>query len=453
MDRRNFGWFVRGTLAALVFGLAVEAFRMGVDVSARPGVPTMGMLPQLYYSAGLFILGGMDLGTPLGGPALGRFLLWFAYFSAPIITTSTVVEGLRRVGYGAVERFGMHRHLVVAGLGRLGMGFVAANRQHNPRQMIVALDRDVNRAALTQARQHGRIHVLPGDIRLPNAFAHLALERASAVALLTNDDLLNLKVGFRLAMHYPRLRVVAHCSDLALERTLADAWGEAHRGRIHVFNSHRAAAQHLYHQHLREHFAGTQARDRVIIAGFGRFAQTILELLAQHPHEIDRISIAAPSASVGLRKFYVYVPAPEGLRVEPIDGELLDPETWDSIERGFADASAAPAVIVGSDDESVNYQSAILARRRWPDSVIYVRCQNESSFAEELAARHGFILLSVDALTVQALSEAQEAWFSRLEGTSAVASVRGAFAVAGRGATHPGLSDPKLSEGASTWRF
>jgi voltage-gated potassium channel Kch len=406
---------------------------MGVGVSARDNLPNLGLFAQVYYSAGLFVLGGMDLGTPIGGPRLARSLLWVAFFLAPVITTSTVVEGLRRVGYGAVELFGMRQHVIVAGLGNLGMSFVAAARRRDPRCLIVAIDRDVNRAAVTQARRHARVHFLPGDIQLPGAFSHLALERTRAVALLTDNDLLNLKIAFQLAQRHPRLRIVAHCSDLALERSLADAWGETGRGRIHVFNSHRAAAQHLYERHLHAHFAETPAKDTVVLAGFGRFAQTILEFLGQESSaEIERILIAAPAATLGLRKFHSQVHAFAALETKPLDGDLTDPDTWQAIERELGVSTAPqepPTVLLASEDESVNWQSALLARRRWPQSRIFVRCQDESSFAEEVARQHRFTVLPVDALLREALYTAHATWLG-------AAQPQGAAPMSSRGGSY-----------------
>ena len=60
---------------------------LGVEVSERD-LTGEGLLGRLYYVLGLFVLGGLDLGTPMGGPAFGRVLLWFAYFGAPLITAS-----------------------------------------------------------------------------------------------------------------------------------------------------------------------------------------------------------------------------------------------------------------------------------------------------------------------------------------------------------------------------
>ena len=47
-----------------------------------------GILTRAYYTLGLFFLGGLDLGTPVGGPEAARTVLWLAYFAAPLITGS-----------------------------------------------------------------------------------------------------------------------------------------------------------------------------------------------------------------------------------------------------------------------------------------------------------------------------------------------------------------------------
>ncbi|HWO10991.1 MAG TPA: hypothetical protein VNN80_15960, partial [Polyangiaceae bacterium] len=256
---------------------------------------------------------------------------------------------------------------------------------------------------------------------------------------------------FRLANRYPHLSVVAHCSDLALERSLADAWGDT-RERIVVFNSHRTAAQQLYYRYLHDRFFGTAGKDTVILAGFGRFGQTLLEFLAQRStDEVERILIAAPAANLGLRKFHIHIHVQATCisAIRAFDSELTDPRTWDLLEEEFGGVDdAALSVIVGSDDESANVQSAILARRRWPDSHIFVRCQNESSFADELAKRHRFILLSVDELVLEALYAAQTKWLEKKE-LRGVESVRQTLGKLRRSGEAARVGIPSAERGAS----
>jgi hypothetical protein len=67
-----------------------------VFVSDRPEVLGAGILTHLYYSLGLFVLGGLDLGVPIDGPNGARIALWLAYFLAPLVTTGVLVQRASR---------------------------------------------------------------------------------------------------------------------------------------------------------------------------------------------------------------------------------------------------------------------------------------------------------------------------------------------------------------------
>lgn len=87
---RNWRW-----LLAIVFLLCgFVGFMSGVGATERD-LDNANPFTLLYYSMGLFILGGMDLGVPVGGPLWGRTLTWIAYFGAPLLTTSALVEWLQ----------------------------------------------------------------------------------------------------------------------------------------------------------------------------------------------------------------------------------------------------------------------------------------------------------------------------------------------------------------------
>ena len=76
--RRAWVWLRwRALLLLIAFLCGFVAFQFGVDVTDRPGIPSTGLLTKVYYTVGLFVLGGLDLGTPVGGPEAARWLLWF----------------------------------------------------------------------------------------------------------------------------------------------------------------------------------------------------------------------------------------------------------------------------------------------------------------------------------------------------------------------------------------
>jgi Trk K+ transport system NAD-binding subunit len=399
-------------MVMVVLAMALWAFSSGVDVSDRPGLPDMGILTHLYYGVGLFVLGGMDLGTPTGGTLFARSVLWVAYFLAPAITTGAVIEGLLRViGSRWLERIGLRNHVVVVGMGRVGMSFVEALREREPTKIIVIVDRDLGRANIEQARRRFGARFLPGDIRLKGTLSQLSLQHADAIAFMTDDDLTNLEAGWAVAQTHPTLSVIAHVSDIAMNRAVhAAVEGDGSR-RIRVFNRHRLAARHLYDEHLRKIFAGSEPLDTVVLAGFGRFGQTILEFLEQQAaQEIAKVVVVDRAAGARMRTFRDQVKTSVSCHVELIDGDVSDPEVWDTVAQKLSELAIPPVIVLGCDDDRVNLRGAMYLRPRWPGAQLFVRCQHESAFTEELSRQHEFTVLAIDQVLEQALKFEQHVW-------------------------------------------
>ena len=91
----NLGW--RWVAVALIFVLGLVAFANGVALTERPDVNQAPALEQIYYILGLFVVGGLDLGMPVGGPLWANTMLWIAFFGAPLLTASALVEAVLRV--------------------------------------------------------------------------------------------------------------------------------------------------------------------------------------------------------------------------------------------------------------------------------------------------------------------------------------------------------------------
>jgi voltage-gated potassium channel Kch len=415
VTRSPLSWILRITAVVVVLGMALFAFEVGVDVSHRPGVAASGFLTHVYYATGLFFLGGMDLGTPHGGPLVARGLLWFAYFAAPAITTGAVIEGLLRViGSRWIDRVGLRNHVVVVGMGRVGMSFVEALREREPGRVIVVVDRELGQANIEQARRRFGARFVPGDIRLKGTLSQLSLERAYAIAFMTDDDLTNLEAGWAVAKRFPHLSVVAHVSDIAMNRAVRAAVEDEDGGRLRVFNRHRLAARHLYDEHLRRIFSGSEPLDTVVLAGFGRFGQTILEFLEQQAaSEIAKVVVVDKNGGARLRGFRDQVKSDAQCEVEIVDGDISDPRIWDEVGAVLGDLETAPVIVLGCDDDRVNLRAAMYLRPRWPDARLFVRCQHESAFTEELSDLHHFTVLAIDQVLEEALKLEQHAWLSK----------------------------------------
>ena len=276
----------RGATFVLIFVLGVTALSAGVEMGERPGVPTEPLPAKLYYTLGLFVFGGLDLGVPEGGPPWARLLLWFVYFAAPVITTSALVEGVLFVVRPGAWRLRWARsHVVVGGCGRLTLLYLEQLRRQRRRQPVVVVENQAENPHLQAMAEARRTAVLFGNIASEAVLRSLRLQRADRVALLTGDDYANLDAASRICRIRPELapRILVHVSDIQLLRVIEQ------RGilpEVAKFNSYRSAAEHLVEARLMPHFNLTEAADVVVLAGFGRFGQTVLDELQEKSREL-----------------------------------------------------------------------------------------------------------------------------------------------------------------------
>ncbi len=424
--------------------MAVWGFQRGVGVSDRPGLSGADLLTHVYYAAGLFVLGGLDLGTPVSGPQAARSLVWVAYFLAPMITTSAVIEGaLRLVGTGALDRLPLRRHVVIVGFGRLATTFVSALRAGDRRATIVALERDSNAATLREARRDWGLKTFWGDARSEGAFAGLQLQRARCIAMLTGDDLLNLEVAHRLAVAYPQLPVVAHVSDVALQRAALEV--ERPGGRVQIFNAHLLVGRFLYERYLHPYFQSTEPEDTLVLVGFGAFCQSVLELLSQRAEGlVGRVLVMDPEADASMRAFRDQVTLPSSFAIETLDADPSGGDTWRTAAAALGALQAPPVILVATADEGLNLRSALQARKAWRRAPVLVRCQNQSAFTEALAQARGFTALAVGPMLQAALFQAQTDWLGEARPSLGRHTSASAPPVdEGRGLRAPGPSEGK----------
>lgn len=404
---RSLAW--RGALLLAVFSAGVTAFELGVGVSDRPGLPEAGALAHIYYTLGLFVLGGMDLGVPVGGTAFARGLLWVSYFAAPAITGFAVIEAvLNAVG---PDRWLLRRargHIVVGGAGKMGLLYLRRLRELHPRKQVVLVDARADHPSTAAAREVYRAMVLHGDIHAELVLAALRLDHVDRVVLLTGDDFANLDAAARILARAPQLasRIVVHVSDLRFMRMMSDT-------RVardcHIFNSHQIAASHLVRTELMQWFAATDGRDIVVLAGFGRFGQTVLdELQRSCVDHFDQVIVIDCDADNQVAAFEQQVGFADGYRYEVVTGDLSDPRVWQQIEAPCRLAERSPAFVLGCGDDATNLRSALYVSQRYPKARVVARRFESSSFADEVARDAGFRTISVADLVTASMPNA---WF------------------------------------------
>lgn len=386
----------RGGLLLLAFLCGLSGLLLGAGVSDREGIPESGLLTKVYYALGLFVFGGMDLGMPRGGPPAARALLWTAYFVCPSITAAAVVEGavrLLRPERWALRR--LSRHVVIAGCGDLARTYIEELRRCDPRRVIVLVDVRADAELLAELRHDPRAHAVVGDITSRAVRDLVAVDRAARVLLLTGDDMVNVEAAHDITTMNPSLvgHVATHVANLALMRDLQAAGVPFAAG---LFNSHQVAACHVVDHVLLPAFERTAHVDEVVLAGFGRFGQSMLvELDARAADKLGRVLVIDRDATTNLRRFRDQVHLAGTYAVDAVDGDVNDPDVWtrglqDPGARSPSDVARRPVVVLGCDDEGANLHSALWLARTRPGGLLLVRTYRGSSLVAAMARHFGY---------------------------------------------------------------
>lgn len=379
---------LRAAALTLVFAAGYVGMSSGVSLSSRALVDA-GPLARAYYTLSLFVIGGVDLGTPVDGPPWGRALLWSAYFLAPLITIGAVAEAALRMLNPTRRRLRrLHDHVVIAGAGRLCLRFVRKLRAADAHIPVVVIERNPANPRIGELEEVYKAIVVIGDVGSEKILERVHVERARRVMLLTSDDFANLDAASRLLERLPRLRghIVAHVADLSFLRAVPP---EALDGGYECYNSLESAAVDLVKRRLLARFAETEHRDLVLLAGFGRFGQTVLHQLQEHAAEqFGTVLIIDLEARANAMSF-AESPGFGDYERHVIDGHLRQPDIWRSVDEIVHGDVGDPVIIVGTGDDGLNLHTALDLIRRYPGASITVRGFDESPFAEEVARKTG----------------------------------------------------------------
>ncbi|TIC81717.1 NAD-binding protein [Nocardioides sp. GY 10127] len=158
----------------------------------------------------------------IGLMALGAttVAIFFALVTNALVTRQIETTlGRRRIT-------GMREHVVVVGLGSMGLGVVRGLLDAGVPAVVVEADPD-NRL-LGEVRSLG-VPVLVADATLPDTWSEVHLDTARAVAVMTSEDLVNLEAGLAardlLGDRLGAVPVVLRLFDQSMVRTVAGGFG------------------------------------------------------------------------------------------------------------------------------------------------------------------------------------------------------------------------------------
>ena len=398
--RRKFPWRSAGALFFFIAALA--GFASGVSVTERDGISSANLLTQAYYSLSLFVLGGVDLGTPSGGPLYGRILLWAAYFGAPVLAASTLFNALLRAL--APQRWKLQRlkgHVIVVGAGELSLSYLRVLRRHRPHVPVIVVSRLAPDQSIVDEFEQG-LHatVVLGDITHEFFLRQLHVERAMKILLLSDNSLRSYEAASILINMVPDIgsRIVIHCARLRFMRAMEST----HVAQsCDTFNTYHLAASGLVREQMLPQFRETHDKDIVVIAGFGRFGQTILEELQRHAiSELSTVAIIEQDANRRVMVAEEQMAFSQGYRREVYDGDISHPEVWRRLQEEIPmqQDGRNSVFVLGTGREEDNLRTALWIRRKYPSAMVIARSSKESRFAGEVASEHNLICISINQL-------------------------------------------------------
>lgn len=394
MWKRTGIWWRFSLLVSIVL-IGYIGLAAGVGLSERPDIHQAGAATRLYSVLGLFVFGGLDLGMPTGGPTWARRLLWLAYFGAPAITTSAIVEGILRILRPEAWRlWRLKDHIVVAGCGRFAQLFMLRIRDRDPGRRLLVIERSADSPHLQAVSETPRTEVLLGDITSEAVLRSLRLEKAQGVLLLAGDDYANLDAASRISAMHPELthRIVAHVSDIQLLRLIEQ---KNLLPGVRKFNGYRKAAGYLVQEILRPHFELTERLDTVVLAGFGRFGQTVLaELQSQAEGLFQTVVLIDLEAGVRHAVFGEQVGFRDSYTVHIKKGDLKDPALWAEVHESLGNLGTRPVFVLGCGRDSDNIRTALWLSDKFNDARIVARCFDQSSFTRDISQEGGFEIVS-----------------------------------------------------------
>lgn len=396
-SNNEFPWLA--VIATFLFLSAMVAFEMGVSVTEMPHVTESGMLVKAYFSLSLFVLGGTDLGTPFGGSAIGRGLMWLSFFGAPILTASTLISAFLRAL--APQSWYLRRlkgHIIVVGDGELALAYLRVLRNHNAKISVVVVCSDHDLIREDEIKQHFGAQLVIGDITHEFFLRQLRVEHARKILLLDNNSMQSYEAASVLIGLVPEIgqRIVIHCGNLRFMRAMENT-------RVTesclTFNTYHLAATGLVRSHMLHRFQETRDKDVVILAGFGRFGQSILEELQRCAiDELDTVVIIDNDAH---RRVLV---ADEQMefsgRYERFiyEGDISHPEVWDRLREDVEIDGDNIVFVLGTGREEENLRTGMWIRRKYPGAMVIARSGKESKFASEVGQEHDIINISIAEL-------------------------------------------------------
>jgi len=160
--------------------------------------------------------------------------LQILFFLIPIVGLSLIANGVMRFGVMLFNKQTRREewqvaiastysgHVIVCGLGRDGYRVVEQLLKFG--EDVVGIERN-EKGQFLDAIRGLRVPIIISDARRPGALSKAGVERATAVVICTEDDLVNLTIALEARELNPGIRVVMRMFDAELARKMEKVFG------------------------------------------------------------------------------------------------------------------------------------------------------------------------------------------------------------------------------------
>ncbi|MFK7915688.1 MAG: hypothetical protein AB8B93_17355, partial [Pseudomonadales bacterium] len=274
-----------------------------------------------------------------------------------------------------------------------------------PRATVVVVEKDISAAKQRELTQAFNVRVISGNLADDYLIRQLRTKRAKRIALLAVDDYHCYEAASQILKLYPDLgdRLLLHCSNLRFMRAMEDT---SIARQCTTFNSYQLASETLVRKQLLKHFQRTTQLDDVVLGGFGRLGQTLLEELSQRAEgELAAVALIDTDAD---RRVLV---ADEQQRSRAtqrrivLQGDVGHPNVWQRLNNEVDLTQGEPVLVLGTGAAPNNMRTGLWLKKQYPNALVYVRTEYNSLFAREVAEDHGIVPFSIIEAVEQGMPE------------------------------------------------
>jgi hypothetical protein len=280
----------------------------------------------------------------------------------------------------------------------------ALRRTDTNRRVVVVAREGFDYYASENLRRSFDAITWQGDLAYDFTCEQLRIDRACRLLLLGSESLRNYETVKLVLNRQPELagKVIMRSDRLRFKRAMSSTTVAR---SVTVFNPFQMAADKLVSSIIQPHLSKSTNPKGVVIAGFGRFGQSILESLQKlESHQISTIALIEQDAERRVMVTREQVAISSDFELMVLQGDISNPGVWQALQDGWSIAMDDTVYVLATNREEDNLRTALWLRNHNSQSLVIARLEKLSAFAEEVALDHDFTALSLDQLVEESIT-------------------------------------------------